>query len=354
VRLLYVAECCPECCDDDAILAIPTAWCFEWVERWRRSCPHDSRRAGYKIIDAKPGDELNSILAACQGDLKRQWSEACKHLKSLPTHQKTTKKYESADSPPIAQVSLSILQQQSQSAGSADVVVQVALRSAGANFSRAQVILLAAYHTLADLRDAIYCANDRYAEDSQGRRVAGGLFYIHNTLYTDTRDANAVDYSEPIRQFLSENAMRANEKVMRCLSDSGGADRCGASAVPPVKQMQNATLGSLVLRPAEQGDYVYLHAGACEHIVVIEDVRLRHSTDPSLDLGPVVLRKDERPLEICCVCGMRPAVRIAYEDPLAPCSPAFMCAGCFESLHFDCEGVLLPEARNIDVFPVYL
>jgi snRNA-activating protein complex (SNAPc), subunit 3 len=297
-------------------------------------------------------------------DLQLCWEAACTELAALPEHARF------AQLPPYSapqllrrqpvQPGASALQQRKRAVQRAHVVVQVALQAPDAHFATLQTLLLRADSSLAELSDAIHCANNQHAHYELGHDLHGGMFYINGTMYVDTRSEGQhghVDYAASLQKFFELRAAGLRRDVTSMLAKRGAQapDPGAAPAAGGAKcmAMQDAKLCDLAVQVARSGLYLYLHAGACEHIVVFEDVRWHHPDDPDVVGRPARLPRRGARLEKCCTCAIKPAVMMAFDDALAPESPAFFCAQCYDDLHCDGSGALLPEAQEADVFDIY-
>ena len=301
--------------------------------------------------------------AQLAADLQAQWQHACAQLSSLPGHQRHVQQLQvprvTLQELQPAQPSSQRLQECLQQAESVSTVLQIALHAPDLHFTKTQTLLARSDHTLADVKDAIKCSNDEYAHDEMGHALCGGLFYFGAKLYADSRSAGQpghVDYVQNIAAFLESNAKGMQHNVRAAFARKGLQEATPnlAEAEPSVLSMQDTRLRDLGVRVNQAGSMLYLHAGACEHVVVFEDVRLQHSGDaPAALCEPVTLPSQRRRLEKCCICNVRPAVKMTFDDVLAPESPAFFCEKCFDDLHCDENGRLSSEARGADVYEMY-
>lgn len=305
----------------------------------------------------------NDDLQRRAADLQQQWRHACAHLSCLPGHQRSVQQLqvprvllqELRPAPAGAEA----LHERTERARAAPTVLQIALYAPDAHFTKTQTLLARSDHTLAELKDAIRCVNDEYAHDALGQPTLGGLFFVNETLYADTRSAGQpghVDYAHNISEFLASHSQEMQHSVRAAWARKGLRGDAApnlAQAHAVVKTMQVTRLRDLSVTVPQMGTCLYVHAGACEHIVVFEDVRLPHSGDPCLAHAPATLPRRRPRLEKCCICAVRPAVKMAFDDRLAPESPAFFCERCFDDLHYDENGVLCSEARDADVYEMY-
>ena len=314
-----------------------------------------------RAASARPQTSPDRKAAA--GDLQSRWSVACTSLLSLPSHARIAQLLPNA-APVLRQHTASActahaLQRCRENAGIADVVLQIALLAPDAHFAKTQTLLARAEHTLAQLKDAIRCANDKHANDELGSALLGGMFYLSGTLYSDTRDANAdgyVEYESRVQDFLESRAQHVSHDVTSLLRKrgiQGGVPVATPAARAKSAAMQGMTLAELVVSISRPGQYLYVHAGACEHVLVFEDVRLKHADDPDVAAAPATLPPGHPRLEKCCVCMVRPAVKVSFDDVSAPESPAFLCDACFDDLHLNSVGGNRPDAAELDVYQIY-
>lgn len=301
---------------------------------------------------AKPGEELAAILTAGAYFVQDRWKAARSRLHSLPGQLPRNNNPARAVYPPDL-ASYEAGRMQASSAVS-EVVVQIAFHTPENNFARSHVILAAATHTLSQVKDSVRCMNSQHAADVLGYSPEGGYMFIENVLYIDDRRPQACNYHDPILNFLKQQAAQVGQVVWKYLHSNGLAIAPpDDSFVPPVRSMSTTRLCDLKLLPGQQGQYVFVHAGACEHMMLIEDVRFKHAMDPALEQGPVVTRVVPEPLLKCCICLSRPGVKVTYDDKLAPTSPAVFCETCFHELHYLSDGTTPVAQHEMDVFHVH-
>jgi hypothetical protein len=297
------------------------------------------------------------MLEASRMDLEDRWTVACFSLQCIPQQLRPGRTAPSMGwiEPPSAQSLQALGDFAPQAASQLSVVVQVAVHTPDSGFQRAQAILLAAHHTLADLRGAIYCVNDKYGAQQLGSAPSGGYMLLNDTLYVDNSDPAADDYTKPVLDFLDQHQNSVDQRITRYLERKGLARAGGlrpAQELPHVQSMHTVRICDLKLTPGQHGRYMYAHCGACEHMLVVEDVRLKHTSDPDVTGAPVTLSTNAIPLQKCCICTARPSTKIAYGDRLAPSSPAFFCSCCFDDLHLDVDGQPVMQQPHMDVFEV--
>lgn len=305
------------------------------------------------MSSAKPGEELATIMASGAHFVQDRWAAACARLDSLP-RQLPRGSYAAGASYPLIPTSGRDIQRRANASPS-EVLVQIAFHTPDNNFARSHLILAAGSHTLAQVKDAIRCINDQHATDALGAAPRGGYMFIEGTLYVDDRDTGACNYHEPILEFLRHQATQVGQAVWKYLHANGLAmAQPEDSVVPPVRSMSSTHLCELKLLPGQRGQYLYAHAGACEHMMLIEDVRLQHACDPPLEEGPAVIRAVPEALLKCCICMLRPGVKLVCNDNMAPASPSVFCETCFNELHVADDGTLVSDRNGMDIFGVYV
>ena len=113
--------------------------------------------------------------------------------------------------------------------------------------------------------------------------------------------------------------------------------------------MDTVTFQQLNLRL--QHPYVFLHRGCCEHSIVVNEIRLIHSSDnQSLSAYPICtyLAKTQRTL--CRVCDLKNGAWVTFDDRLAPENPCVFCDVCFDLFHKDDEGNFIYEGFEYKPF----
>ena len=140
---------------------------------------------------------------------------------------------------------------------------------------------------LTELKDRFYClSNEVYREWT----TTSGYFFIENVFYNDMRSQDAMDYSDPIMNWVGENQRFAQP----------------AYGIYSKRKMEATTFNDLSLSVGVP--YLFCHRGNCEHVMIFHDIRLLHSDDE--------LNKRAYPLQTfqhkirrkkCRVCDIYPA-----------------------------------------------
>jgi len=180
-------------------------------------------------------------------------------------------------------------------------------------------------HTLADLRDYIWCACDLNIVGAQQvdtvhkpavrarDKYKSGLIYIDGTFYVDRRDRNNIDYSEVIRKWAEDPKREV------------GPFEVGS--------MEETRLDSLKLRLGYP--YLYIHQGDHEHLLSFTDVRLLSPTDPQRVTDyPLIRSLGNQAAKYCMICQSSVAVWVTMNNIRVPEDPFFFCAYCYKQFNF--------------------
>lgn len=155
-----------------------------------------------------------------------------------------------------------------------------------------------------------------------------GFFFITDTFYTDDRHAcPAGDYTAPIREWAANHP-----------GDVGPLE-------PDTLPMAATRLDAIRVRLGAA--QVYQHAGNCEHVFCVSDVRLlgggdaRRRTDyPLVDV--VTLRQ----WKACGTCAEAEARVMVRDSVWHVDDPTYLCEECFRSLHY-------VDGRKVGEFRAY-
>lgn len=193
---------------------------------------------------------------------------------------------------------------------------------------------------LTRLKDVLLCPNNflplnncshlslEEAKKTVKRRTdqPSGYFFINDTFYNDMRRPGSIDYSVPIRSW----AKKKNLKSCARLDTFKTAD------------MHNTRFVDLKLRLGFP--YLFCHCGECEHLIIFNQIRMLHSTDPQYaEDYPRLVYSCKRQTKECVVCKRSKAVWITANDPLALEDPCLFCDSCYIMLHQDVQGRQLYE-----------
>lgn len=187
-----------------------------------------------------------------------------------------------------------------------------------------QEIWLLGHHTLADLRERIWCPADLNAVGVQqvdtvakpatraGDVYKSGFFYIEGTFYNDLSHEGNIDYSEVVRNWA-----------------------CPARGVGPFDtgSMTDQRLDGLSIRMGYP--YLYQHQGNHEHLVSFIDCRLVGPEDPQvLTDYPLIRSVGSQMPRYCDVCQTCIAVWVCKDHSRVPDDPSFFCGLCYKNFNF--------------------
>ncbi|CAD6191479.1 unnamed protein product [Caenorhabditis auriculariae] len=137
------------------------------------------------------------------------------------------------------------------------------------------------------------------------------FIFINDTFYIDRTHDNAVDLSEPIREFMKR------KKIF-----------------DPVKAVDIEGVNFIDLKLRLGQPYVFQHSGSCEHLLTFHELRLIHSTDIQ-EIYRYPLLVFERWSEKKCECCKRvTATYVIDNSELLPNAFTNFCDGCFREFNF--------------------
>ncbi|KIK67209.1 hypothetical protein GYMLUDRAFT_37277 [Collybiopsis luxurians FD-317 M1] len=182
--------------------------------------------------------------------------------------------------------------------------------------------VLQASQSLGDLFEAIPCVSnelpEEILEDDQvtGYKEVGGIngssgcvMIINDLAFGD--GLNEEDYADKFIQHLKITKSTNNIKKAR-------------------STMHDTPLSSLTLQLNEP--YWLLHQGNCEHFIVVDEIRLKHSKDPVTGY-PLTTHQVPASLDYCQACTKTPALWSIVGDVRLEASPCLLCGPCWESMN---------------------
>jgi snRNA-activating protein complex (SNAPc), subunit 3 len=224
--------------------------------------------------------------------------------------------------------------------------------------ARHQRLHVLASSTLAQFRDALACPADympsrdvttgAYTDEAL---PTGSVLAIEERLYGDERVQP--DYAEQIAAQIEQVVWPAWAAAKRkgtggsmavdSSSESGGGgigDRFGGIS-PPEYVVADKGMGQTRWDELPQVRlgvaYWFRHAGNCEHIFTIDDVRLVHPDDPQPGASgaryPATTFLSRVPIPKCRVCDRDPVTVLTLDDELGGEAPCLMCDACFGYIH---------------------
>jgi snRNA-activating protein complex subunit 3 len=212
---------------------------------------------------------------------------------------------------------------------------------------RTQELVVTGTQTLANLRDAICCsvvlglgewrdsAVDPVAAasaqearsggprelsfrvvDSAAFRVCSDFFFIEGVAFEDVRGTRH-SAAQQLREWLCGSARSKEPRFM----EPGLCD----FAVEP---MDRHSLEELRLRVGAQ--YLYQHAGGCNHVLVFTEATVGAPRDSRCRAAyPLPLFEAKVHMHACDMCSVSVAALVVHMDEFAAKTPAFFCDACF-------------------------
>ncbi|KNA06379.1 hypothetical protein SOVF_181460 isoform A [Spinacia oleracea] len=208
--------------------------------------------------------------------------------------------------------------------------------------------------TLTELRDKIRCLTDMVMQKADAYDPSG-YFLIEEIFCNDTRDPSAINYSEPIFDWLKNCKKEALAKWNSILSGVGKGRKVPFDSKPISKlpnfrsvDMQRTRFCDLGFRLGS--GYLYCHQGDCKHGIVIRDMRLIDPDDVQNRAAyPLLVYQLKTVLKKCSVCRIYKATKVTLDDKLAGENPCYFCDNCYYLLHYSAEGTLLYGYDSFEV-----
>ncbi|GAB4844022.1 hypothetical protein Ancab_013986 [Ancistrocladus abbreviatus] len=221
-------------------------------------------------------------------------------------------------------------------------------------WQKTQEIMVLGQQTITDLRDKINCLTDVVMQKAE-RHDPSGYFLIEDVFCNDLRDPSAIDYSEPILDWLQNSKEEALAKWECIISGvvkkslRGIVGHQTISHLPSFKAVEMHKVRFNDLRFRLGAGYLYCHQGDCKHIIIIRDMRLIHPDDVQNRAAyPILSFRQKFLLKKCSVCGIYKATKVTIDDKWAGKNPCCFCDNCYYLLHYTEDGSLL-----YDQFSVY-
>ncbi|KAJ3989881.1 snRNA-activating protein of 50kDa MW C terminal-domain-containing protein [Lentinula detonsa] len=187
--------------------------------------------------------------------------------------------------------------------------------------SKSSQHILMASQTLGDLFEVMPCVSNECPEEllEHGKVVgyketngmhgsSGCVIVINGLAYGD--GLNEEDYADKLIQHLKITKSTSAIKKARTT-------------------MHDTPLSSVSLQI--NVPYWLLHQGNCEHFIVIDQIRLKHSKDPVTGY-PLTLYQAPASLDLCQACTRIPAVWSIVGDVRLEASPCLLCGPCWQSM----------------------
>ncbi|KVI00109.1 hypothetical protein Ccrd_021648 [Cynara cardunculus var. scolymus] len=219
---------------------------------------------------------------------------------------------------------------------------------------KTQEILVLGQQLLTELRDKIYCLTDEIMKLSN-KNDPSGYFLIEDIFYNDLREADAIDYSKPILDWLKVSEKTALEKweciisgelqqkQKELLGSGNGPKLPRLKALP----MQATRFCDLSFRLG--AGYLYCHQGDCKHVMVIRDMRLIHPQDVQNRAAyPLIMFQSKVRFQKCSSCKIYKAVKVTVDDKWAPENPCYFCGICYYMLHYSNNQLIYNNFKVFD------
>ncbi|PKI71445.1 hypothetical protein CRG98_008118 [Punica granatum] len=164
----------------------------------------------------------------------------------------------------------------------------------------------------------------------------------------DLRDPSAVDYSEPILEWLRTSKEEALQK-WDCIV-SGELQQKQKAVIGEVSNLQLPQFKAVEMQKARFCDlkfqlgagYLYCHQGDCKHTIVIRDMRLIHPDDVQNRAAyPITTFQHKTRALKCSVCRIYRATRVTLDDKWAQENPCYFCENCYFLLHYSKDRSLM-------------
>ncbi|KAF7306115.1 Expansin-like EG45 domain-containing protein [Mycena chlorophos] len=176
--------------------------------------------------------------------------------------------------------------------------------------------------TLGDLFDVIHCPSTELREEI----IEDGNFVGYEKDKPPTRPG-AVIVIEGEAFGDGESEFDYAEKLIQHLKTIGKETEPAIKKAPTA--MHDTALGTLSLRVGEP--YYLLHHGNCEHLIVVEEIRQQHPSDPASGY-PRTTQISFPSIDLCRACNKIPAVWSIVNDERLGESPCFMCESCWKTM----------------------
>ncbi|KAF5742813.1 snRNA-activating protein complex subunit [Tripterygium wilfordii] len=228
-----------------------------------------------------------------------------------------------------------------------EVILCIEVYHAIKKWSKTQEFLVLGRQTLSELRDKINCLTDCVMQKAE-QPDPSGYFLIEDVFYNDLRDPSAIDYSEPIFDWL-ENSRHEALRKWDCII-SGDLQKKQKAIVGEVKSSDLPHFKSFAMQKSRFYDlrfrlgagYLYCHQGDCKHTIIIRDMRLIHPQDVQNRAAyPIIIFQMKIRARKCDVCNIYRATKVTVDDKWAGANPCYFCDDCYFLLHHNKDGSLL-------------
>ncbi|PON56447.1 snRNA-activating protein complex, subunit [Parasponia andersonii] len=237
-----------------------------------------------------------------------------------------------------------------------EVALSIEVYHSKKRWLKTQEFLVLGRQALTELRDKIYCITDQVMQKAE-QHDPSGYFLIEDVFCNDLRDPSAIDYSEPIFDWLRNNKDEVQKK-WECLitgelqqKQKAVIGNVTASQLPHFRaaDMQKTRFCDLKFRLGT--GYLYCHQGDCKHTIVIRDMRLLHPEDVQNQAAyPIVVFQLKPRMQKCNVCKIYRATKVTVDDKWAQGNPCYFCDNCYYLLHYKDGSLLYSDFSVYDYF----
>ncbi|XGW23097.1 hypothetical protein V3C99_005385 [Haemonchus contortus] len=181
--------------------------------------------------------------------------------------------------------------------------------------------LILGSNTLKDLKNAIECPSDNHVfedvserpvsnEDLCKNRYPSSYFFFHDTFYVDVEAKTSYDITSEVRSWALERGLGKTE----------------------VADMNTTRIVDLKCRLG--APYLYLHVGACEHLITFNNVTLRDTWHPN-GLYPLPIFERNSRRIACAGCKEVTAGWVVWEHENMPSPIQYFCDSCYKDFNFN-------------------
>ncbi|KAF9510640.1 hypothetical protein BS47DRAFT_1487381 [Hydnum rufescens UP504] len=212
-------------------------------------------------------------------------------------------------------------------------------------FRRFTQHLILSTQTLGDIYDCIPCQRKHLPNEIYGPDGHTLIGYDANTSYDDEPKGAVIcvegvahgdglsrpDYADKLKDFYNKKTSRPIQKGTL---------------------MHDTKLSDLELRLHQP--YWLVHQGECDHLIVFEQIRLAHASDPRSGY-PLMIHQSPVRLSICQICCRLPPEVAVVSDPRIGQSAGLLCSACWRALGDPVEGrddpvMVIPLLSNDNLF----
>ncbi|PIA55437.1 hypothetical protein AQUCO_00700022v1, partial [Aquilegia coerulea] len=235
-----------------------------------------------------------------------------------------------------------------------EVVLCVEIYNMSKSWVKNQELLVLGSQMLSELKDCICCLTDQLMRKA-GKYNPSGYFLIEDVFCNDKRDPSAIDYSEPILDWVRNSKVEAREKWECVLSGELQQKQralFGQATTPNLPQFKTVEMHKIRFCDfwfRLGAGYLYCHQGDCKHMIVIRDMRLIQPEDvQNRAVYPLLTFQHKIRYPKCSACKIYRATKVTVDDKWSQENPCYFCDNCYQIFHYKEDESLL-----YDEFTVY-